>query len=377
MKRVLNILIPGVLSLIISWLFVLVPFSLSLFNTSQSIKEQYDLMDAFLVIKNSGKNYSARATDDINIAIVDISRVFDRDSIADVLETILAQDPLVLGFDVSLSENYYTATEERLSSILKNNPKVVFPCRLLDEEKPNSTSFLNVSRQFFLEFEEFPYFNESAANVDMEGMGKMVRKYTPHLYLRGKKVETFPIRILHQLDSLKYLEAIGKGDNPRYINFRKASFIPVLGYGDVFRDNLDLLKGRIVLVGDLADEADRFNTPIDSRLSGVALHAATLDTIFNGHTIKEIPRWLSVLIAFIVSCLTIMFFRQIKRKTSWSGIWIPLVQTLLIFIFICLSYCLFAGLCIYIQPIYILLAIGFVEVSDTLYDKLLSIKVKR
>ena len=59
-KRFLDVLIPAALSLVVAWLFILLPLSLSIFNVSQSLREQYDLIDAFTVIRNTRTDVVAK-----------------------------------------------------------------------------------------------------------------------------------------------------------------------------------------------------------------------------------------------------------------------------------------------------------------------------
>ena len=364
--------VPAALSLGVSWLFILLPLSLSLFNVSQSLREQYDLIDAFNVIKNSRGDVLTSNVKDSKIVIVDISNILDRDRLADVLDTVLMQDPLVVGFDVGMWENHPNnpETDLRLSCLLKDNPKVVLPCQLLDEFEPGARNFLAVKRQFFLRGEHFPATNEAAVNVDQEGVTMTVRHYTTVLSLLEEEVPSLPVGVLKIAHPSLYDSLIYRNRVTELINFRRASYIPVTWSPETVKNNLGLLKGKVVLIGDLSDEADKFNTPIDSRMPGVVLHAMTLDSLIRDTWIHETPRWLAILLAFFLSLPLVPVFRFVKKKTTWSGVLLPLLQTGVILFFVFLSYWLFVRLNYYIQPIFILLSVGFLDWADNLYEKL-------
>lgn len=377
MKRILSIICPAALALLASWLFVLFPVSLSLFNTSQSLREQYHLIDAFTVVKNNTKAYSASSLSDNQITVVDLSDVYSRSDIADLLELVLDQQPLAIGFDIALFEKKDSVVDARLEAILSDNPSIIIPCQLLDESAPGSRDFLHVSRQFFLQGQSFPATNEASANVDREGVTATVRHFTPSLSLNGTEIASFPVRILRQVAPDRYDALVERGGGVEYINYRKSSFVPVDGTPAVLQKNLDLCKGRIVLFGDLADELDKFNTPLDSRMPGVVLHAMTLDSLLRGSLINETPDWLAWVLAFLIASLLIPVGRYIKKKTSWSGVLIPILQTVFILFFIVLSYWVFAWFHLYIQPIYVLLAVGFLGLADSLYGKIVSLFNKK
>lgn len=372
MRRILDIVIPALLTLLLTWVFVLVPVSVSLFNRSQSIREQYSLIDAFSIIRNSKGAMVAGNIDDSNITVVDLSEIYKRGEIADVMEIVLAARPRVVGFDIALFSRKDSVADLRLEEILKSNPKVVLPCQLEDEAGPYSRSFLNVTRQFFLEGEPFPAANEAAANVDREGVTKVARSFTPTLYEKDTMIESFPVKILSMVDPQKYARFKKRKDRTEYINFKRASFMTVSARPSVLMDNLDLLTDHVVLVGDISDESDKFNTPVDYRMPGVFLHAVTLDTIMNRKPVRPVPDIVSWLLAFIIVALMIPLMRLISSKTSWSVVINPAIQTAVIFLFFFVSYWIFAWFSCYIKPVQILIAIGFAGVADSLYFKIIS-----
>lgn len=377
MKRLIDSIVPPLIALLISWAFVLVPISLSLFNTSQSLREQYSLFDAFTMIRSGGEDYRRSDIGDADITIVDLSDIYERETIADILETVLSRDTRAVGFDIALFDRKDSLNDPRLQSLLENNPRVILPCQLEDETAPDSKSFINVSRQFFLSGTTFPSHNEAAANVDREGVSKVVRRFSPSLYLKDTLIETFPVKILSQANPVLHQQLLSKGSHSRFIPYRNTGFISVHGSAEILNSNLDLLDGRIVLVGDLSDEADKFNTPVDYRMPGVVLNAMIIGSLLRGEQIYDVPTWVSWVLAYVFTLLLLPLLRFIRRKSSWAGILNPIIQTLFILLFVFLSYALFnLGSC-YIQPMIILLSVGFLEAADSIYDKILSLVNKK
>ena len=373
-KRFLDVLIPAALSLVVAWLFILLPLSLSIFNVSQSLREQYDLIDAFTVIRNTRTDVVAKDLADNNITIIDLSDVYDRGEIASIIDTVLSCNPLAVGFDVALwHEKEDMDADARLASLMKDSPVVVIPCQLFDEAQPGGRDFRYVARQFFVAKESFPAPNEAAANVDKEGITAVVRHFTTSLSLNGTEIDPFAVKLLKTVSPQRYAELMARGNKTEHINFRRASYTAVTWSDKTKERNMDLIPGRVVLIGDLSDEADKFNTPIESRMPGVVLHAMTLDSMMRGAWIDESPDLLSWLVALVAAMLLIPVFRIIKRKSSWAGVLLPMLQTVVILLFAFLSYWLFARFNYYIRPFQILLSVGFLDLADNLYKKTLSL----
>lgn len=117
--------------------------------------------------------------------------------------------------------------------------------------------------------------------------------------------------------------------SPMRINFKVSKFEEI-GY-DYFMDEsnddmLDnLIRGRIVLIGDCKSPYDVHQTPIDHKLPGVYLHAHSLATILSGRHIHTLPHWAIVMwgLAFVVLTCLIYIMRpdaDIKRNLMLNGV---------------------------------------------------------
>ena len=139
--------------------------------------------------------------------------------------------------------------------------------------------------------------------------------------------------------------------------------------------NTDMLKGKIVLVGDRDDSADKHVTAVDARLPGVDIHAMTLATMLDGRYVNVMSEFGAWLLAFFV----IFFFLpliKLAKKNEWTSVFCPVFQTLLIILAIFLCYVIFVSFGYYIRVVYALLGIGFIELGYNLYIKLKGLCVR-
>ena len=114
------------------------------------------------------------------------------------------------------------------------------------------------------------------------------------------------------------------------------------------KNNLNFMKDKIVLLGfmglDLSTKTfeDIYFTPLNERYAGksfpdmygVVIHANIISMILSGNYITEIPKWLSIVISFLICYFNVYVIYNIRKKyKDWFGTYAKtyiLLQSLLL-----------------------------------------------
>lgn len=350
-------------------LFVVLPLSFSVFNTSQSLKEQYSLLDAFYTMNNGlpgGKKYFQNNAD---ITIVDLSGVPDRPGVYHTLQRIMEAGPKLVGLDVWMEGRKGIPEEDSLATLLTGNPLIISPCELLKETASDATSFQQVRYPFYAS-PDTP--GLAAVNIDLHGFSWNCRSFTPQLSCNDTTYSILGVVMSGILDPAARDEVMKHPDKPHYIQFARDGY-QNLSATFILQDTLGIarrmLSGKIVLIGDTNDASDQYPTPTKIRMSGVEIHANILNSILSRNwprAMGKIPAWI---LAFIGVFLLLPLLRLI-RKNEWLSIFSGVIQALLIILLVFVSYWIFFRFNYYVNSIYLLLGIGFSGMAESLYRKI-------
>ena len=129
---------------------------------------------------------------------------------------------------------------------------------------------------------------------------------------------------------------------------------------DQYESCAELIKDKIVLVGDTANRFDLHQTPIGT-MGGLKIHAVILETIILKHNIRNAPTWISWFIA-IISCAIFVGLNIIltNKKLATGKLLFRLAQILVLYLFFWIGCVLFTkhNLCIDFAPSLSMIAIG-------------------
>lgn len=154
--------------------------------------------------------------------------------------------------------------------------------------------------------------------------------------------------------------------NGRLIMYEDVDFRTIKS--DSVRQNADKLKGKIVILGTIAEEADMHFTPL-GKMPGVKVVAYSIHTFLKGSEIKWVDTFYSLLIAVLLCVFT-----------AWIDYWIeqrhPIMFAVLakvfnFFVGACLVWFSFELYCrynYYINLLYPLLSLAIVEDVRGLYS---------
>ncbi len=121
-----------------------------------------------------------------------------------------------------------------------------------------------------------------------------------------------------------------------------------------------IMKGKIVLVGDMNDNHDMHQTPLGKK-SGLWLLASMIETIIGKHDIKKVPMWINWTIAILSCILIVLFNLYLSSRSPVTGkLLFRLVQILLLYLYFWMGCMLFInyGICVDFAPALSTIAIG-------------------
>ncbi len=369
LHKLLDYTLVAMTTLAVVGLFLLLPMSFSRFNISQSLREQYDLIDVYTTIHNQIGRKHQMLKSSAEIIIVNTGGIHSRQELADIIAEVDAASPEVIGLDIMFLQDSHDSAAARLSSIIRSSTRIISPATLEDETGDYTNIFNSISCPFYASPEDN---NLGFINIELMGKSETCRTFTAWMYHNERKVGSMPLMMVKTADPERYAEI--KDNKRKYINYKRSAITTVDAAS--LEGNTDLLKDRIVLIGDITEISDQHSSPLSYRTSGVEILAHTVSTILNDSHIRKMNEFGAWLIAFLV-CLAFVPLINWLRRNEWVAIFIPMIQTLLILLFIFFNYLIFANCNYYIQILYIMLAIGFSDLGNSLYFKVKGLILKK
>jgi len=326
MKKKTKLLIrDAFLSTILSSVLLIILSSIVIFNSRFFNPVHKAFSDfSFLDIYYSQKFHN---TDKVNsdIILVNIEN-HDREVIANLLNTILKEDPKVVGFDIILEERpEKTKTDTFLAQLLQNK-KVVTAFEVKNDSLNFGDSFFKTrQRSGFTEYNYKPN-----TEVIREFIGKKEFNETKHAsfatliakkYLSKKQWKKYDYdEKLNKLQTIKY-----SGD---YTAF------PNLSLDDFFlNEDNPILKGKIIIMGYIGspsgnkfDIQDKFFTPLnpsyagksDRDMFGPALHGNITNMLIKNDLMYKISFFWMCIITFICMYFSTMLYMKWSKKYKIS-----------------------------------------------------------
>lgn len=346
------------ISLALSGLFVLVPFSFSLFNVSQSLREQYSLTDAFLSIKNNLFENSHATEISPQMVIVNVGGIYDRDELCDIFEEVLSAGPSVVGLDLMFESPKDSITDARLASLIKENPKIVSPCVL----KEDSGTFYGMELPFYLNEEPD---GAGYVNIIVDKPSETCRKFSPVSLCNGKEIESLPLKMLGISSEKRYAAILSEGPSTKVINYQRSRILTI--DASSLEGNLDIIQGKPVIIGDCDNRYDMHATPISHWTPGSEVLGASYLTLLEDSHIRTMSDFHSMVLAFFLALLVFPLGIPLRKSNLGQAV-MPIVQTILIIFLIYISYVIFVRFNLCIKVIYPVLSIGFIETSANILN---------
>lgn len=328
---------------------VMIPLDFGFFSSNKSGKtNQFDIYSD--LIKRSDN-----ITYDDSIVIVSLPEKAGRAELAETMNMLADCNPAAIAMDIHLDGEKDAAIDSLLIASIKKNKNVIIPS--FPDKNPDSLKFLIHPGNANIK--------HGIVNLDNQGEENgIIRTFLPY-YLNGQ--DTLYCIALEAIKFL-YPEKIEKlkqrGNDHEYINYMKE--FSCYNYTEIphFADEI---AGKIVILG--AETADDVHyTPIDSKLSGLKIHAYAASTVMMEDYINRPPTWLINVITFII--LGLFSYLQVLysiRAGKFAGFLVRLSTYLFFFIFLVLGFIIFHEYSLYIETVWCLLGVIFSPWAQDIY----------
>ena len=283
-------------------------FNLDILNPVAEAFENFEMTDVFFEIEHSSEK-----SDTCNlITLVDMTELYSRRDIANLLTEISCCNPICMGVDLIFEgvKDDSIGNEALMESVCQINVTMVFSQKLTDYDAEKEM-FTHSVRSFFVSNISV---TEAFTNVNDNMQGARIRDFDMLENCNGQSVEAFPAK----LNSLVNDNLSSDVLQNVLINYSNTVFrvVPYDSITEHYRD----IENHIVLVGTMTEEQDMHATPI-GKLPGLQIQAYSLLTLLEHHRIRVWPSFVIWLLSFVICYLlelTIDFFFQRVKKHNQS-----------------------------------------------------------
>lgn len=339
------------LAFILSYVFM-APFSAStaaFFSTPE--KNDFTITDFYNIVADS----RAVSILDDNIVIINIDNS-DRNEIADILQVVSLTNPKAVGLDVIFSD--CREGDSILHDALRACDNLIMPVSMRPEDNPEL--FRIDSHSYF-----YPTGGSDSLNLGIEyaaaslpskydrGMVREMQIYFPTT--DGDTLYSLPAALVRTADVNSYNNLRARENNLENINFHSRCFTVI--EPETLIDNAEMLTGRVVLIGAIHEAGDLHQTPVNSSMPGVMVHAYATATVLDNAYMNTIPKWANILIGFLL-CFMVVFI-HVSFSTKALGLLLRLLQIALLWITVQLGYWFFVNHNLIIDFSYALLMLAF------------------
>ena len=293
------------------WLVVALAVNISFLNPLERAVENFSMTDVFYDISyTSGE----RDTSDL-ITLVDMTDVYDRSRLADIVDSIQKYEPALMGVDIVFEgwRGDTAGTERIIEAICSASSPTVWAYKLVDwndEEEQFDGTVHSV-------FADLVDINEGYTNVIRDINGGTVRSFGI-----TRKAEHRPQHSLPATVATTFL-----GDTTIYdrltdqdINYT-ATVFPVLQPDSIWL-HPELIRGRIVMLGATHDGQDMHFTPI-GKMAGLEVLAYTIQTMVEHRDVRLFTFWQTLLFTLLIIWLGQLCqhftLKQFKRNHTHVG----------------------------------------------------------
>lgn len=299
-----------ILSFMLWWGLLLCVYNISFLNPVGRALDNFSMSDMFFEIENNkGKADTCQL-----ITLVDMTELHTRADIGKLLDEVNSIHPFCMGVDLIFEGE----KDDQFGNIVLESEVVklsdnTFFAQKLTEYDPTQNSFTASVRSYFTSFlpiqEAYTNFTDNLEHTN-------IRALTLRQNLHGESVLSFPAALANYIDP----EFVGQKQNDLTINYKHTIF-PSLRYDEVLA-HPDMIANHIVLIGTLNEEQDMHLTPL-GKMSGMMIHAYSLQTLLEHNEIHHLPWVADFLICFIICWLlqiTLTALSRLNAKYKNNGV---------------------------------------------------------
>lgn len=340
---------------------------ISLLNPVERALENFRMTDFFCDIENGD---APQDTSEV-ITIVDMSEVFDRAKLAEIVETIDSLQPAVIGVDIRFDgEREDISGNERLVEAVLNVTSPIIWANELSEWSDKERQFTKVLHSFFVDYGV--EVEEGFTNVHHDLNGGTVRTYGIQRQAEGHTDYSLPARLAVAMTGDSTVLRKSYDCNIRY----SSTHFPVIPY-DKIAESADQIRNRIVLMGAMNDKRDTHYSPM-GLTPGPSIIAFAVNTLINNSSPRELSfGWMALLSLFLIWLAEVLHdaFLWLMGRVSWlrmvaeagilDGIYTLLYMMLVI---IMIDYAVFKLTNFYFDTAFIIMSIFLLDTSRAVYD---------
>ncbi len=239
------------------------------------------------------------------ITIVDMTDLYRRSDIADVLHQIEECHPKIIGIDIvfeGLKED--TLGDLMIQEVASTYDNIVFSYKLLYGNRNDSTETVH---SFFAD--SIPTINEGFTNMPRQLYGGMKRTLSIGDEINGEVRPSFITKVTEGYTGT----AVKTEDKDININYTPTEF--TILSSDSILAHPELIVDRIVLFGAMKEENDMHYTPL-GKIAGVELLGYAVNTMLQRKNIIEVSGIPMAIASFLLAWLVISFFLWEGKKVK-------------------------------------------------------------
>ena len=348
------------------FMFFISEFVPSFSAITPSSQNNNSLSDIFARIdyQNSRKDTA------FNIALVDMTDIYSRRDIADLLRKVHSCHPKMIGVDLSFFYHKDTSGTIEDDSILIQAVKdvaqeAVFVMELEDYSSKNN-SFHAAKHSFFADsVAVIEGFSNVKNNLDQ----KAVSFYKASEYIGEKKVYSLPAEMLRQCNMLDI-----NAEEELPIDFSSTLF----NIKDASNFTADDIKDKFVLIGAAKSNDDIINTPVGV-MPGLLLQAYTLNSMLNKSEVVVVSKFVNILfcliVCYLLSVVLVWSDRVLGEDKSAKSIFLKqssllpqICSALWLLIIMLFSYVIYRGFNCYVNVFYAITILAITVETRKLYS---------
>ncbi len=358
-----QIIVP-VIAMLIVYGIINISIDFSFLTSMGDAEDDFSITDVFYKIENSSKQKMLNQ----KIVLVDVSDIYDRRQLANIIETICSYNPSVVGLDIIFEgEKDDMIANNQLISTLNKHRNIISSNKLLDHN-PDTDEFTKSVSSFWNDKVNVTC---GYTNLTTNSNTDITRMLSYRRVLNGRNVYSFSNVIAH-----KALESQPDSIEDRFIDYTSEEFLVI--------DAIDLptfkeeIKNKIILVGATKEEQDMHLTPI-GKISGLHLQAYSVLTCLNNKAKHHLPYAWQMIIVFCLIWFThsvIFYIEDFCGNNSTLKYWQDNFTLIFIFAFVVMilyvDYYLYVVQDLLIDIIPCVLGIGLVDPIKKLYAAIIN-----
>lgn len=327
---------------------LMAPFSTSvsaLFSTPE--KNDFTITDFYNIVADS----RAVSYLDDNIVIVNIDRS-DRNEIADIISVATLAGARAIGLDVMFEDE--RDGDAPLLDAIRQAPVIVQPLTMKQTAAHDTFAVRSASYFYTVPGATESYY--AAASMPSRYERSMVREMRTFFPTdSAAAVPSFAVALARVADPEAAARLEDRGNDLEMINYHSRRFRTI--EPDEILDRADELNGRVVLIGALSESGDLHQTPVNSSMPGVMIHAHSLATILDGGYMSAFPKSANMLIGCILCFIIVL--THVSLSVGIKGLIIRIMQVVFVWLAVQIGYWFFIRHGIIIDFSYSLLMLAF------------------